>query len=98
MNLSHAEAQAMIAVVQKRLELEKKAAAIAVTDSHGESTAFFRMDGCQLPPVYNGINKASLRLARQGPRETLVNHPDAPRSRWPTSVVCFTPRGPAVSR
>ena len=58
MNLSHTEAQAMIAVIQKKLEAEKKAAAIAVTDSHGELVAFLRMDGCHLPPLYVAINKA----------------------------------------
>jgi glc operon protein GlcG len=58
MNLSHAEAQAMIAAVQKKCEAEKKAAAIAVTDSHGELIAFVRMDGCHLPPLYIAINKA----------------------------------------
>ncbi|HVO39738.1 MAG TPA: heme-binding protein [Spirochaetia bacterium] len=58
MNLSHAEAQAMIAVVQKKVEAEKKAAAVAVTDSHGELIAFLRMDGCHLPPLYIAINKA----------------------------------------
>ncbi len=58
MNLSHAEAQAMIAAVQKKLEAEKKAAAIAVVDSHGELIAFLRMDGCHLPPVSIAINKA----------------------------------------
>jgi glc operon protein GlcG len=58
MNLSHAEAQAMIGAIQKKLESEKKAAAIAVTDSHGELIAFLRMDGCHLPPLQIAINKA----------------------------------------
>ena len=58
MNLSHGEAQAMIAAIQKKLEAEKKAAAIAVTDSHGELIAFLRMDGCHLPPLYIAMNKA----------------------------------------
>jgi glc operon protein GlcG len=58
MNLSHTEAQAMIGAIQKRLEAEHKAAAIAVTDSHGELIAFLRMDGCHLPPLQVAINKA----------------------------------------
>ncbi len=58
MNLSHAEAQAMIGAIQKRLEAEHKTAAIAVTDSHGELIAFVRMDGCHLPPTQIAINKA----------------------------------------
>jgi glc operon protein GlcG len=58
MNVSHAEAQEMIAAVQKKVEAEHKAAAIAVTDSHGELIAFLRMDGCHLPPLTIAINKA----------------------------------------
>jgi glc operon protein GlcG len=57
-NLSHTDAQAMIAAVQKKLQADKKAAAIAVTDSHGELIAFLRMDGCHLPPLYVAMNKA----------------------------------------
>jgi glc operon protein GlcG len=58
LNLSHADAQAMIEAVRGRLEAEKKAGAIAVTDSHGELIAFLRMDGCHLPPGQIAINKA----------------------------------------
>jgi glc operon protein GlcG len=58
MNLSHADAQEMIAAVQKKLEADHKAASIAVTDSHGELIAFVRMDGCHLPPLTIAINKA----------------------------------------
>lgn len=58
LNLSHAEAQEMIDAIRRRLEVEKKAAAIAVTDSHGELVAFLKMDGCHLPPVQIAINKA----------------------------------------
>ena len=58
MNISHAEAQAMIAAVEKKAESEKKAVAVAVADSHGELLAFLRMDGCKLPSVYICINKA----------------------------------------
>jgi glc operon protein GlcG len=58
MNLSHTDAQTMIATVQKKLEADKLAAAIAVTDSHGELIAFLRMDGCHLPPLYIAMNKA----------------------------------------
>jgi glc operon protein GlcG len=58
MNLSHGEAREMIDAVRRRLEAEKKAAAIAVTDSHGELIAFLRMDGCHLPPGQIAINKA----------------------------------------
>lgn len=58
LNLSHADAQEMIEVVRRRAEADKKAASIAVTDSHGELIAFLKMDGCHLPPVQIAINKA----------------------------------------
>jgi glc operon protein GlcG len=48
----------MIEVVRRRAEADKKAASIAVTDSHGELIAFLKMDGCHLPPVQIAINKA----------------------------------------
>ena len=57
-NLSHHDAQAMVAAVQARLEKDGKAACVAVTDAHGELLAFLRMDGCHLPPVYVAMNKA----------------------------------------
>ena len=58
LNLSHAEAQDMIAALRGKLEAEKKAGAIAVVDTHGELVAFLRMDGCHLPPGQIAINKA----------------------------------------
>jgi len=58
LNLSHADAQQMIDAIRRRLEQENRAAAIAVTDSHGELLAFLKMDGCHLPPVQIAINKA----------------------------------------
>lgn len=64
-NLSHKEAQLMIGAIQSKLEKENKAAAVAVTDSHGELIAFLRMDGCHLPPLYVAINKA-FTAAREG--------------------------------
>jgi glc operon protein GlcG len=57
-NISHADAQKMIATIQAELEEAKKAACIAVTDAHGELIAFLRMDGCHLPPLYVAMNKA----------------------------------------
>lgn len=57
-HLSHQEAQKMIVSIQSKLEAQGKAAAVAVTDSHGELIAFLRMDGCHLPPLYVAINKA----------------------------------------
>jgi len=64
-NLSHKEAQLMIGAIQSKLEKENKAAAVAVTDSHGDLIAFLRMDGCHLPPLNVAINKA-FTAAREG--------------------------------
>ena len=48
----------MIDVVRRRVEADRKFAAIAVVDSHGELIAFLRMDGCHLPPGQIAQNKA----------------------------------------
>jgi len=48
----------VIDAIRRRLEADRKAACVAVTDSHGELIAFLRMDGCHLPPVQIAINKA----------------------------------------
>lgn len=57
-HLSHQDAQAIIAQVQKKLEEDHKAAAIAVVDAQGELLAFLRLDGCKLPSIMIAINKA----------------------------------------
>jgi glc operon protein GlcG len=57
-NLSHADALQMVDSVRRRLEADNMAAAIAVTDSHGELVAFLKMDGCRPAPVQIAINKA----------------------------------------
>jgi glc operon protein GlcG len=64
-HLSHADAQEMIDLVRRRLEADRKAGAIAVTDSHGELIAFLKMDGCRLPPIQIAMNKA-FTAAREG--------------------------------
>ena len=64
-NLSHVDAQEMIDVVRRQLEADHKAAAIAVSDSHGELIAFLKMDGCRLPPIQIAMNKA-FTAAREG--------------------------------
>ena len=71
LNLSHAEALEMIDALRRRLEGEKKAAAIAVTDSHGELVAFLKMDGCHLPPVQIAINKAFTAARERRPSAAL---------------------------
>jgi glc operon protein GlcG len=63
--LSHKDAQKIIVAIQKRLEPQKKGAAIAVCDAHGELLAFLRTDGCKLPSVTIAMNKA-FTAAREG--------------------------------
>src|SRR5215475_9417312 len=56
--LSHTDAMKIISVVQKELEKDKKGAAVAIVDAHGELLAFLRTDGCRLPSINIAINKA----------------------------------------
>lgn len=57
-NLSHFDALKIITLIQSELEKNKRGAAIAVTDTHGELIAFLRTDGCPLPSINIAINKA----------------------------------------
>lgn len=63
--LSHKDAQKIVSAIQKKLEQQKKGAAIAVCDAHGELLAFLRTDGCKLPSINIAINKA-FTAAREG--------------------------------
>lgn len=56
--LSHSDALRIITTLQEALEQEKKGAAIAVVDAHGELIALLRTDGCPLPSINNAIHKA----------------------------------------
>jgi glc operon protein GlcG len=56
--LSHRDAQTIVAAIQAKLDEGKKGAAVAVVDSHGELLAFVRTDGCRLPSINIAINKA----------------------------------------
>ncbi len=57
--LTHDEARRAVDVITSELERRKKAAVIAVTDSHGELLAFLRMDGAPVSSIHIAINKAS---------------------------------------
>jgi glc operon protein GlcG len=57
-NLGEAEAQIGIAACREALGNRKKAATVAITDSHGELIALLRTDGCPLPSVVIAQNKA----------------------------------------
>jgi glc operon protein GlcG len=56
--LSHTDAQLVLAAAQASLEEDGRGAAVAVVDDHGELVAFVRTDGCPLPSIANAINKA----------------------------------------
>ena len=56
--LSHSDAQLVLAAAQASLEDDGRGAAVAVVDDHGELVAFVRVDGCPLPSIANAINKA----------------------------------------
>lgn len=63
--LSHKDALNIITAIQKKLEKQKKGAAVAVCDAHGELMAFVRTDGCKLPSITIAMNKA-FTAAREG--------------------------------
>jgi glc operon protein GlcG len=63
--LSHRDAQTIIAAIAAELERTGQGAAVAVADSHGELLAFLRTDGCGLPPITIAQNKA-YTAAREG--------------------------------
>jgi glc operon protein GlcG len=56
--LSHTDAQKIIAVIQAELERMQRGGAVAVADAQGELIAFVRTDGCPLPSIQIAINKA----------------------------------------
>ncbi len=56
--VTHDEARRAVDVIASELERRKKAAVIAVTDSHGELLAFLRMDGAPVSSINIAINKA----------------------------------------
>ncbi len=56
--ISHHDAQRVLALAQAELDRQPLGAAVAVVDAHGELVAFVRTDGCPLPSIDNAINKA----------------------------------------
>jgi glc operon protein GlcG len=66
-NLSHADAQTAIAVIQAEIAKRGKAASISVVDSHGELIAFLRMDGARLNTINIACNKAFTAAREQKP-------------------------------
>jgi glc operon protein GlcG len=56
--LGYAEARELVGAIADRLESEKKGAAVAAVDRHGELVAFLRTNGCPLPSIKIAIQKA----------------------------------------
>ena len=79
--LSHKDAQKIISAIQKKLERQKKGAAVAVCDAHGELLAFLRTDGCKLPSITIAINKA-FTAAREG-RPSFEIGQSSKEKNWP---------------
>ena len=57
-DITHRDAQRVLATAQDELERLGLSAALAVVDAHGELVAFVRTDGCPLPSIANAVNKA----------------------------------------
>jgi len=64
--IDHRSALAALAAICGAVESERKAAAIAIVDAHGELLAFARLDGTLLSSGVLAVNKAytSARLNR----------------------------------
>jgi len=56
--LSHRDAQRVLAAAQTELDRDGLGAAVAVVDAHGELVSFVRTDGCPFPSITNAVNKA----------------------------------------
>ena len=69
--LSLSDAQKIVAAIQTEVERERRGAAIAVVDDHGELLAFARTDGCALPPITIAINKAFTASRERRPTRDL---------------------------
>lgn len=56
--VGYAEGRRLVLAVAERLESEKRGAAVAVVDAHGELVAFLRTDACPLPSIKIAMAKA----------------------------------------
>ncbi len=81
--LSHADAMRIIHAIQEALEKQKKGAAIAVVDAHGELLAFLRTDGCPLPPIANAYHKAYTAAREQAESKAVGSR--SQEEGWPMS-------------
>ena len=77
--IEYAEAQKIVAAIVERTLQMKKAAVIAVSDSHGELIAFARMDGAPVSSVRIAANKAWTAARERKPTKDIgekARHPE----------------------
>jgi glc operon protein GlcG len=77
--IEYAEAQKIVAAIVERALQMKKAAVIAVADSHGELIAFARMDGAPVSSVHIAANKAWTAARERKPTKEIgekARHPE----------------------
>ena len=70
-DLSHHDAQRVLAAAQAELDRTGRGAAVAVVDHHGELVAFVRTDGCRLPSINIAINKAFTAARERTPSRNI---------------------------
>jgi len=78
-NIDYSEAQQIIELIVERALQMKKAAVIAVADSHGELVAFARMDGAPISSIRIAANKAWTAARERKPTKEIgekVRHPE----------------------
>ena len=77
--IEYAEAQKIVVAIVERALQMKKAAVIAVADSHGELIAFARMDGAPVSSVRIAANKAWTAARERKPTKDIgekARHPE----------------------
>ena len=77
--IEYDEAQKIVAAIVERALQMKKAAVIAVADSHGELIAFARMDGAPVSSVRIAANKAWTAARERKPTKEIgekARHPE----------------------
>ena len=70
-NLSHHQAQQLIATIQAELERRQKQAVIAVADAHGELLACLRISGAPLASILIAQNKAFTAARERRPSKEI---------------------------
>jgi len=77
--IEYSEAKEMIDRIVKKALATKKAAVVAVADSHGELIAFARMDGAPISCIRIAANKAWTAARERKPTKDIgdrVRHPE----------------------